>query len=74
MSDELKTLLFVLFITAYFVGLAIMATSGIVQNREREYVCITIGYDGYDQDYEACRVEGSPVVLYPYETAFSRIE
>lgn len=70
MIDDWKSAVFALLFVAYFVGLGVLVTHIAVQESEREYVCIMLGYESYDTNYESCSSGSNPIILRPYESVF----
>jgi hypothetical protein len=70
--DDLRILWLILVAVGYAVFLTLVITKGVVLQNERELACISVGYEGYDAAYKACRARSNPIVLYPYEEALAR--
>ena len=68
-----KGILFTILIAVLYVGLmTFVITRAAVQQSERNWACIAVGYESYDVRHKACSEGSNPIVLYPYEEAFDR--
>lgn len=61
-------------VTAIVILYTVLITGSIVRENEREFACLGMGYDGYHGSPRGCYVGTDPMVVYPYETVFDRIE
>ena len=65
----------IVLVIIFTVVLTAGACGRIMQNNEREYVCVRLGYDEYNERERACiSREPQQIVFYPYEFVFDRIE
>ena len=74
MRDGWKGALVVILICVYFIVATGFIAYAEARENEREYACVALGYDGYDRNYDACSSGENPIMVYPYETVFDRIE
>ena len=66
MTEGILTVIFLVLFTIVVIWL----TADVQREIEREFTCVGLGYEGYDEGNEACYSGTNPMILVPYEAVF----